>query len=48
MASLLTESEWFMRFMTGHRSMIGECRNQDTEISIVLMIEMQQLLELKY
>ena len=45
MASSPIESEWFARFMTGLHSSIGECRKQDREFFIALMIEMQQLLE---
>ena len=43
-----TDSEWFTHFMTCLFSRIGEHRNQDTDISIVLMIEIQRLLELKW
>ena len=44
MASAPTDSKWFTRFMTGLRSKIGERRNQDALISIVLIIEIQRLL----
>ena len=43
-----TDSEWFTRFMAGLFSRIGERRNQYTEISIALMIEMHRLLELEW
>ena len=48
MASAPTESEWFTRFITCICSSIGECRNQDAAISVVLMIEIQRLLELEW
>ena len=41
MASALTESEWFTRFMNDLLSRIYERRNKDVEISIALIIEMQ-------
>ena len=47
MDSDLTESECFRRFMAGVCSRIGERRNLDAAISIILMIEIQRLLELQ-
>ena len=47
-SSAPNDSEWFTCFMTGIFSRIGECINQDAEISIELMIEIQRLLELEW
>jgi hypothetical protein len=42
------DSEWFSRLMTGLKSRIGERRKQDAAISIALMVEIQQRLELEW
>jgi hypothetical protein len=47
LSNALANSEWFNHFVTGLRSLIGERRKQDAEISIALMIEFQRRLELE-